>query len=99
MAPDDALPTIEVAALPQPGGDWLCRVIVRDARSRSEHQVRVTQADLDRLAPDSADPTDLVRRSFVFLLEREPKEAILRAFDLAVIGRYFPEYEATIRRR
>lgn len=99
MPTPDPPPSIEVTAQPQPGGDWLCRVIVADARSRTEHRVRVTQADLDRLAPGSADPTELVRRSFVFLLEREPKESILRTFDLPVIGRYFPEYEATIRRR
>ena len=42
------------------------------------------------------DPVDLVRRSFAFLLEREPKESILRSFDLPVIGRYFPDYERTI---
>jgi hypothetical protein len=42
---------------------------------------------------------ELIRRSFEFLLEREPKDAILRAFDLPVIARYFPEYEAEIGRR
>src|SRR5439155_312918 len=36
---------------------------------------------------------DLVRRSFVFLLEREPATSILRTFDLSVISRYFPEYD------
>lgn len=39
---------------------------------------------------------DLVEASFAFLLEREPKESILREFDLTVIGRYFPEYEQEI---
>lgn len=75
---------------------WTCRVTVRDRRSGSEHVVRVSPADLERLAPGATDPTDLVRRSFEFLLEREPKESILRSFELPVIGRYFPEYEATI---
>ncbi len=28
---------------------------------------------------------------------REPKESIMRSFDLMVIARYFPEYERTIR--
>ena len=48
-------------------------------------------------APLPADPVDLVRHSFAFLLEREPKTSILRRFDLTVIGRYFPEWERTIR--
>ena len=37
--------------------------------------------------------------SFEFLPEREPKEAILSRFELPVIGHYFPEYPAEIRRR
>jgi hypothetical protein len=51
---------------------------------------------LARLAPGAASPEDLVRRSFAFLLRREPKESILRRFDLPLIGRYFPEWEAEI---
>jgi hypothetical protein len=39
-----------------------------------------------------------VKRSFQFLLEREPKESILAEFDLRVIGRYFEEYESEIKR-
>jgi hypothetical protein len=38
-----------------------------------------------------------VKRSFEFLLEREPNTSILPEFDLSVIQRYFPEYERTIR--
>ena len=29
-----------------------------------------------------------------FLLDREPKEAILRVFDISVIRRYFPDFDA-----
>lgn len=56
----------------------------------------VRPADLARLVPDATEPSDLVRRSFEFLLAREPKESILRSFELPVIGRYFPEYERSI---
>ena len=41
----------------------------------------------------------LLRASFEFLLEREPKESILRRFDLPAIERYFPEYPRAIRER
>jgi hypothetical protein len=51
---------------------------------------------LERLAPGAAAPENLVRGSFEFLLAREPRESILSAFDLPLIGRYFPEYEATM---
>jgi hypothetical protein len=77
---------------------WTCDVTVADDDSRSRHTVRVRREDLARLDPAAADPSDVVRRSFVFLLEREPPESILRSFDLTVIGRYFPEYESAIRR-
>jgi hypothetical protein len=39
-----------------------------------------------------------VRAAFAFLLDREPKEAILARFDVAVISRYFPEFERELPR-
>ena len=66
--------------------------------SASHHEVTVSTAELARLAPDATDPTDLVERSFAFLLAREPKESILGRFAISVIGRYFPDYERAIRR-
>jgi hypothetical protein len=79
------------------GGGWLCHVTVGDDPAATAHEVVVTDEDLSRLAPD-ADVQALVEASFRFLLEREPRESILRRFELPVIGRYFPEYEAEIRR-
>jgi len=73
-------------------------VSVVEGDSATSHRVAVATADLERLDPGAADPTELVRRSFEFLLEREPKESILRSFDLTVIGRYFPGWERQLRR-
>ena len=87
---------IEVACVPA-GDGWTCTVRVGSDRPTT-HAVRVTADDLAHLAPGAAVPDDLVRRSVAFLLDREPKESILGSFDLAAIGRYFPEYERTIRR-
>jgi hypothetical protein len=91
------LTQIGVDCRPEAGG-WQCRVQLTDERGTGEHEVRVAQSDLERLAPGAADPEDLVRRSFEFLIEREPRSSILREFDLPVIGRYFPEYESSIQR-
>ena len=33
-----------------------------------------------------------------FLLDREPKELILGAFDMSVIRRYFPDFDAAFPR-
>ena len=64
--------------------------------SSSSHQVTVWPSDVDRYAPDSS-PEALLDASFRFLLEREPKEAILARFELPVIERYFPDYPVVIR--
>ena len=77
------------------GDGWDCFVTVRDS-SETHHRVRVSRADLARLAPGASDPVDLVEASFAFLLEREPQESILREFDLIVIGSYFPDYDREI---
>ena len=80
------------------GDGWDCMVTVRDS-SETHHDVRVSRADLARLDPGASDPVDLVEASFAYLLEREPKESILREFDLTVIGRYFPDYEREVGQR
>jgi hypothetical protein len=89
--------TIELDCRPTAAG-WTCSVRLGEPDAApSRHEVTVSRADLERLAPGASDPTDLVRRSFEFLLRREPPSSILRSFDLTAIGRYFPEYEPTIR--
>ena len=89
---------IQVTKSEQEGG-YECQVTVREGRSETRHRVTLREADYQRLAGGKATPEELVVESFRFLLEREPKEAILRSFDLTVIGRYFPEYERVIGKR
>jgi len=74
-------------------------VTVQERASQTRHQVTLSKADYERLAGGEASPEDLIAESFRFLLEREPKESILRSFDLTVISRYFPEYEREIAKR
>lgn len=74
---------------------WLATVRVNAGGERTEHLVRVETEDLERYG--AKDPTDLVRRSFAFLLEREPATSILREFRITEIEKYFPEYATTIR--
>ena len=84
----------------EPADDgWAAAVTVREGASATSHRVTLRRADYQRLTGGAVPPEELVHASFRFLLEREPKESILRQFDLPVIVRYFPEYEAEIRRR
>jgi hypothetical protein len=77
------------------GDGWLAEVRVRDVRSTT-HRVRVSKAERERYG--GGDIAELVRRSFEFLLAREPNTSILREFDLSTIERYFPEYAREIVR-
>jgi hypothetical protein len=81
------------------GTSYELQVTVSERGSETHHRVTLQKADHERLAGSKASPEDLVAASFRFLLEREPKESILRSFDLTVIGRYFPEYEREIAGR
>ena len=91
---------IEVRCAPTDAG-WRCDVEVRDASGATAHVVTVDPANATDLAAatDAADVERLVYETFDFLLEREPKESILRSFDLTVVSRYFPDYEHEIRSR
>jgi hypothetical protein len=61
------------------------------------HTVTVEPDYCKKLTGGRVRPELLVEKSFAFLLAREPNTSILRSFDLPVIGRYFPEYETTIK--
>jgi hypothetical protein len=42
--------------------------------------------------------TELITKSFEFLLERESNQSILKKFNLEVISQYFPEYIDEIKK-
>ena len=81
---------------PADGGS-LATVHVNAGAERTQHLVTVLAEDLQRYGATEA--ADLVRRSFEFLLEREPASSILREFRITDIERYFPEFPAVIRPR
>ena len=81
------------------GDPFVFQVTVTEQMGQTRHRVTLRRTDYERLSGGAASPEALVSESFRFLLEREPKEAILRPFDLPVIGRYFPEFEGKIQNR
>jgi hypothetical protein len=93
---NQAMAKITVSCVTATDG-WLCQVTIADDGSESRHSVTFTRADFQRLTSSGETPDSLVRRSFEFLLAREPKESILKSFALTDIGRYFSEYEREIR--
>jgi hypothetical protein len=87
-----------VEILVMPRGHATFDVEVRDPRGTTTHTVEVPPGMADELGWADEDQAELVRESFVFLLEREPPTSILARFSLEMIGRYFPDYPAAIRR-
>jgi hypothetical protein len=73
-------------------------VAVREGKGESRHRVTMTRATWQRLTSGKQTPERCVEAAFSFLLDREPKESILGRFDVAVIARYFPEFERTLPR-
>jgi hypothetical protein len=98
-SPSFRVPDLVVSCSPAHAG-WVCEVRVGSDPGSTGHHVRVAGETLERFGlVTDADPDGLVRASFAYLLEREPREQILRSFELSEIARYFPEWEAEIRRR
>jgi hypothetical protein len=79
--------------------DGCYRVDVHQGSKTTTHVVAVPTDLVVDVGWERAGDEALVRASFAFLLEREPAGSILRRFSLDVIGDYFPEYRAEIRRR
>jgi hypothetical protein len=73
-------------------------VIIRNGTSESSHQVTIARAHCHRLCAGKHTGEQCIDAAFRFLLDREPKEAILRRFDVKVISRYFPEFERELPR-
>ncbi len=93
---DDGVITTALAS--EDANSFVVTVRVADRAGETVHTVTVPRADLARLARPNESVTSFVERCFEFLLAREPKESIMRRFDVMVIARYFPEFEDTIRR-
>ena len=70
-------------------------VVLREGQGETRHEVTLSAVDH---AAFGGDATALVRAAFAFLIDREPKEAILSRFDLGVIARYFPEFARELPR-
>ncbi|HXH51665.1 MAG TPA: hypothetical protein VNM47_20175 [Terriglobia bacterium] len=83
----------------EPSGSGRFRVTVTEGASKSIHTVSLNPGYYEKLTAKQVPEEVLIERSFQFLLEREPKESILREFDLPLIGRYFPDYEIDILKR
>ena len=64
---------------------------------QSIFKVNVTDADLHQLTESRVDKDHLIEFAFIFLLEREPVEAIQATFNMKTITHYFPEFPKAVK--
>lgn len=75
-------------------GDWEFRVEIQEDRGKTAHEVVLDQDFAGRF---DVSPEEVVKKSFEFLLAREPKESILSSFSIPdTISHYFPDFESKI---
>jgi hypothetical protein len=74
-------------------GSPIFEVVVREGRGETRHHVTMSREMSERLTAGKHTPERYLEAAFRFLLDREPKESILRRFDVTAISRYFPEFE------
>lgn len=72
-------------------GDEEFRVKVRGEGNETVHRVTLDKGFVDKLG---LSPEEVVRKSFVFLLAREPKESIMPSFSIPTsILKFFPDFK------
>ena len=64
---------------------------------QSIFKVNITNADLHELTENRVDKDHLIAFAFIFLLEREPVDAIQSALNMKTISHYFPEFPKAVK--
>lgn len=75
------------------GDEMVFDVRVGQAEDQTHHVVTIDSSYWNQISDAYESPEEMVVKAFEFLLEREPKESILREFNIQLITHYFPEYE------
>ncbi len=72
-------------------GDEEFRVKVHEEGGETAHQVTLDKGFADK---SDLSPEEVVRKSFEFLLAREPKESIMPSFSIpTTILKFFPDFK------
>lgn len=72
-------------------------VRVSEENSSTQHYVFVPHEYFKHITQEVLTVEEFIRKSFEFLLSREPKEAILAEFDISTIQQHFPGFEKVIK--
>ena len=65
--------------------------------SVTKHTVFVSDEAHDQFSNRQLSKEQLLKKSFLFLLQREDQTSILKSFNIEVIESYFPEYSNIVK--
>lgn len=67
-------------------------LVTVNKKSVTQHTVFVSDKVHDQFSNGQLTKEQLLKKSFLFLLQREDQTSILKTFNIEVIESYFPEY-------
>lgn len=89
---------IRVTETNQRDDSWTFLVELGHGEGLIEYWVDVDRDYWTRLTNRRIEPAELVTLTFKFLLDKEPKELILKKFNIADVSGFFPMYERAIKK-
>lgn len=95
---NEDLEDIRVTEHTQREDGWTFLVEVGHGEGLIEYFVDLDKSYWDRITSRRVEPTELIKATFKFLLEKEPKEIILKKFNVSDVAGYFPTFENEIKK-
>jgi len=74
---------------------WSFEVIVKENEAQTQHLVSMSK-DFYKSLNTEKKPWEVIQETFLFLLDHEPKEAILSEFDITLVSHYFPKFKKVL---
>lgn len=90
---------IDIQSANETDNGWSYQVKLDEGSSQHQYTVTLTRSDYEKWCDGQAQPEQVIRAAFDFLLEREPASAILSQFDCSVIRRYFSEVDRELPKK
>ncbi len=88
---------IKVRQLSKTNTTTTFEVNIITGETQTKHLVYLDNADYQELTAGKITPEELVRKTMEFLLQKKPKESILRELDIGQISGYLPEYPEQVK--
>jgi hypothetical protein len=89
---------MRVTEIGQDKNSWTFMVEIGRGDGLNEYMVILDREYWTRLTNRRVEPEELVKVTFHFLLEKEPKELILKKFNISDVQGHFPGYEIEVKR-